>query len=466
MDQTVNIPFSYRLEPGDSSFQIDVSRSFLKNPNRLFNFQSVTVCPDYYSRHAFKLDMDSDRELNAVVSNNFNLEIQLDKNLFHASEESKAWGPTLTGASISAVLKSLNNYFEANKPAGFIFPAVVFDWFHINTLPKSVDSDAFHKSIAKELYGEEYNETKHSNWLPAVYREKTRLNNMIFPTKLKPELLEFIRIRMTVAPNVIVAFSNEDLPKALGFSDAQMPEKKNKQVQFANPLTNSLAPMVCFNAPTLTLASMTTKVHVYPQQTFVVSSTGVLKTTKQRERNPSLMVQDYNTPLSSLAATMNFNLSLEHDETNKKFKLVYPTAKGVVIHLRVPNYVGHKLGYGHVDLIKPSMTTVPYPQDVSSDNVEKMARTLVYDTGMVVVSLGQRGSQQTQQFSTTYMATLEPEYSGVLTTKHAMDMPKIQVTYFNPSLEFVLSRFSENNEPIPLDWKVGCYVRGTLIGKV
>lgn len=466
MDQTVNIPFSFRLEPGDSSFQIDVSRSFLNNPNRLFSFQSVTVCPDYYSRHAFKLDMDSERELNEVVSNNFDLEIQIDKNLFHSTEETKAWGPTLSNVSMNALLKSLNTYFDTNKPPGFIFPAVVFDWFHLSSLSKKGEADTFHQSLAKDLYGEEYNASIHSNWLPAVYQEKTKLNNMIFPTKIKPELADSIRIRMTISPNVTVAFSNDDLPKALGFSDTQMPQKKNKQYQFVNDLTNSLLPITCFKSPTMLLQAITTKIHVYPTQTKIVSPMGVLKTTKKRERNPAHMVQDYNAVINKLAATLNLNFSLEHDVSNKKFKLVYPSATGVLINLRVPNYVGHRLGYGHVNIITPSMTNGSYPDEVPNDDVEKMARTLVYDTGMVVVSLGQRGSQQTQQFSTTYMATLEPEYSGVLTTKCTSDMPKVQVTYFNPSLEFVLSRFSENNEPTPLDWKVGSYVRGTLVGKV
>lgn len=467
MDQTVNIPFSFRLEPGDSSFQIDVSRSFLNNPNRLFSFQSVTVCPDYYSRHAFKMDMDSERELNAVVSNNFSMEIQFDKNLYHQTDAAKAWAPTISNVSMNAVLKSLNSYFETNKPAGFIFPAVVFDWFHLSSLSKKGEADAFHQSLAKDLYGEEYDESKHSNWLPAIYREKTKLNNMVFPTKMKPEMASSIRIRMTISPNVTVAFSNEDLPNALGFSEAQMPQKKNKQFQFANTLPNSLLPITCFNTPTMVLQSMTTKVHVYPTQTKLVSQMGILKTTKKRERNPSEMVTDYNAVINNLAATMNLNISLEHDVANKKYKFVYPSATGVAVKFRVPNYIGHRLGYGHVDLITPSMTNGSYPQEVATgDDVEKLARTLVYDTGMVVVSLGQRGSQQTQQFSTTYMATLEPEYSGVLTTKCTSDMPRVQVTYFNPSLEFVLSRFSENNEPTPLDWKVGSYVRGTLIGKV
>ena len=67
MDQTVNIPFSHKLEPGDSEFTIEVLSRFRDNPNRLFGFSSVTLCPDYFSKKAYKLDMDSERELKAVV---------------------------------------------------------------------------------------------------------------------------------------------------------------------------------------------------------------------------------------------------------------------------------------------------------------------------------------------------------------------------------------------------------------
>lgn len=47
-----------------------------------------------------------------------------------------------------------------------------------------------------------------------------------------------------------------------------------------------------------------------------------------------------------------------------------------------------------------------------------------------------------------------------------MELPLVPVSQFRKQLTFVLSKFSERNQPTPLDWKVGAYVRGMLVGKV
>lgn len=459
MDQTVNIPFCHKLEPGDSEFTIEVLSRFRDNPNRLFGFSTVTLCPDYFSKKAYSLDMDSEKELQAVISNEFQYEVAYDKSVFDA----KPWASTAT--TLGTILQSINSHFEENKPEGCIFPAVVFDWFDILSLGRGIDSDQFHKEKAKTYYGEAYNETRHSNWLPVAYRDTTKLNNMIFPTK--PEAMADIRIRMTLSPNVTITFSNKDLPDALGIAATQLPEKVNKQYQFKNVLVNSLTPVRFLDPPKLDKLSISTKIHAYPTKTFVVSNLGTLKTTVDHERKPDLMAKEYSNNLRSLAFSLNLDIRLEHVAEEKKFKLLLPGSSGIQVNLRVPTYIGHKLGYGHVDKITNTMVNNPYPSDdTTGDPILSKAQVLVYDAGMVVVSLDERGSQQTHQFSTTFMAILEAHESGVLTTKPGIEMPRVPVSQFNKDMKFVLSRFNENNEPIPLGWKDGAYIRGVLVGKV
>lgn len=459
MDQTVNIPFCHKLEPGDSEFTIEVLSRFRDNPNRLFGFSTVTLCPDYFSKKAYALDMDSEKELSAEVLNEFHFEVEYEKAVF----DSRAWNSTAT--SMGSLLQSINTHFEQTKPEGCIFPAVVFDWFDILSLGRNIDSDTFHMGKASAYYGEAYNEAKHGNWLPLAYRDKTKLNNLQFPTK--PEAMADIRIRMTLSPNVMVTFSNKDLPDALGITETQLPEKVNKQYQFKNTLINSLYPVRFLNPPKFDKLAISTKVHAYPTKTFVVSNLGTLKTTVEHERKPELMAKDYNNNLRSLAFTINLDIRLEHVTEEKKFKIIFPASPGIRVNLRVPTYIGHKLGYGHSDVIKSSMTNGSYPaDDVTSEPILSKAQVLVYDAGMVVVSLDERGSQQTHQFSTTFMAILEAHESGVLTTKPGIEMPRVPVSQFNKDMKFVLSRFNENNEPIPLGWKDGAYIRGVLVGKV
>jgi len=191
-----------------------------------------------------------------------------------------------------------------------------------------------------------------------------------------------------------------------------------------------------------------------------------LVTTKERERKPNLLVADYNNSINALAKTLNLELSLVHEASEKKFRLVYPDVSGMAINLRVPPYISHRLGFGHVTVIRPSMKSESYPEEIEISNVEALAKVLVYDTGMVVVGLDQQGSKQTYQFTNTVMAIMESDNAGVMTTKPGIEYLRVPVSYFNPNLEFVLSKFNENNEPIPLNLKVAAYIRGLLVGKV
>ena len=465
MDQTVNIPFSIRLEAEESKFSIDVDKKFTNNPNRLFSFSTVTLTPDYYSQQAFKLNLDSDDELNAKVESEFNIEVEYYKNVYLA----KSYTSSSVAQSIGTIIANINKFYATHKPEGMLFPPIVFDWCHVNALSADVDAVTFYKENAKELYGEDYNEAKHRNALPNDFQnnkfEVKGLNDFKFPTNAA--VMDFIRIRMMIAPHVKVAFSNDELPLALGFSDLQMPHRKKGQYNVENPFTHFVSTLVCHNKPSITPQVYTTKVSLYPNISHVTSDTGILATTKGRERKPELLAQDYSTIISKMAKTMFLNIKLEYMTDQKQFKFVVPTAPGLIVSLRVSPYVATLLGYGHVDLITPS-TKTPKAQstEVPFSDVETLSKVLVYDTGMVVVSLDQQGSQQTHQFTNTVMAILDTDNAGILTTKPGLEFSRVPVSPFNSNLEFVLYKYSEANQPIPLGWKVGSYIRGLLVGKV
>lgn len=404
MEQTVNIPFNIRLEAGDSSFTLDLSDVALHHPKLRYGFTTVTLCPDYYSSQAFKLDMDSDRELKEQITNPFTIEVEFDRSAF----DERTWIPSATAIDMNALLKTLNTHFEMNKPKGCVFPLVAFDWIHVNSLTAGNDSAQFHQNLAEDFYGEPYNATKHSNNLPTFYRNLMNLNNLVFPTQSK--LLDFVRIRMTMAMNTTVAFSNTELPEALGFSELQIPARVNKQIPFVNPSITNFHRLVCHSPPKFPAQIYTTRIHLYPSNKTIVSPTGTLKTTKERERKHDLMAIDYSKAIEDLAKSINLQFTLTHDAANKKFTFVFPDNRAIRLTLVVPTYIGHVLGYGHVSAIQSKMSNVAYPTDVDIADVEKTARVLVYDAGLVVISLDETSSQQTYQFTNTFMALLEPEF--------------------------------------------------------
>lgn len=130
----------------------------------------------------------------------------------------------------------------------------------------------------------------------------------------------------------------------------------------------------------------------------------------------------------------------------------------------VSTTLASQLGFGPVEQITPQMT----PQVVEKeDKLQERALALVLDTRMVVVNLEQSASQQNFHFKKTLMAILEPDSLGIMSTKrNGMSLPRVPVSYYNPTLEFVLHRFDELGKPINLEWKVGGHIQGVLSGTV
>lgn len=457
MNQTVNIPFSIRLGPEDTAFNITVDNKFLDNPNRQFGFATVTLTPDYYSQQAFKLDLDSTDELKAPVTEEFSLETLYDESAFDV----KPYPPSSVSQTVGSLLKNVNAHFERHKPEACIYPLAVFDWIHVSAL-SAQNAEEFYQSKVDDLYLEKQDENT-GQFLPDVFKGKFNLNNRAFPTN--PNILRLIRTRLTLAPNVTIAFSNTNLPLAFGFSPQQLRHSFKTQIRLTNNSHVEFKTLICQNAPSSEKSIYSTKIHLYPSFKFVVLNKQLV-TTKERERKVVNMASDYGEIFKKSANLLNLKLSLELDATQKKFKFIFPEGTKIKMSIKMPPFIAYKLGYGHVNSITLDSVNLPYPEESEISNVDSIAKVLVYDTGMVVVSLDQLGSQQTHQFTNTVMAILESDPAGIMTTKPGLEFARVAVSPFNPTMEFVLYKYNENNQPIPLGWKVGSYVRGLLVGKL
>lgn len=458
MDQTVNIPFSIRLEPGHSTFKIEVDKKYTDNPNRLFGFSTVTLAPDFYNQQAFKLDLDSEEELKATISHDFQIEVAMEQHVY----DSKKYAPPTATKTVAAIIKTINTHFVNNQPEGAKHPPIVIDWVDLSTLGMSPEDRGVHiRSYGNFIYGEPFGD-KHIKALPQVWGDVDYLNHYAFPSN--PTAYENTRIRINMAPGASITFSNMNMLKSFGFSENQIQDLKKPK--FSNPHFTFLTAIA--NKPIVAgLDTFNTVVHAYPESTNArLSETFTLTTTKQRERKPELLAEDFSAVFQKAGESCNIKLFLEYDDTNHQFKIVFPSDPKIKVAIRVPPYIGHKLGYGHVTKITPDSEVSASIAEVQLKDVEKVSRVQAFDTGMVIISLDQIGSQQTYKFTNTFMALLESDFGGYMTTKMGIEWPRVAVSPFNSVLEFVISRYSETNAPIPLGWKTGAYVRGLLVGKV
>ena len=301
------------------------------------------------------------------------------------------------------------------------------------------------------------------------------LNNCVFPTVNDPEYIKWVRMRMWVAPNTMITFSNHNLPSTMGFLEHQIPAKSKKgQIEYTNIGTEKYRLWQGHSAPSFDVPTekvKATKIHSYTANTTILSPTVNLTTIKKKERDPELLAADYSKVISALGKRMNVFMNLEYNAALKKFKVVYPTNPNISIRMFVPVQVLGQLGYdpsqGSSDCIAQTDTPDPVNPTVDTEDLEKKAKALVYDTGMLAVDVEEQTSHLSSHSGTFLMATLHPRDDGTLRNRvYLWDVPRVQVSNTNPDLRFVLYRFDDENRRLSLGWPVGAYVFGTLNGRV
>jgi len=473
MSSDVVISFRSRIEAGESTFMVPVQRKFVDQPNRRFGLESITLMPEYQNTQAYAYKLDSIAELESKTRNPIQLEVVYGANYFQ-KEEKKTWSYLTRWVRINEILLSLNQFYDQNKPPGTLYPAVFFDWVHLLSFDEGETIRDYQRSTAEDAYGEAFSEEKHNNWLPPSLVKFEQFNTCVFPTADNEEYLDDIRIRMWVAPNTKITFSNQELPLALGLNESQIPEKtKRGQIEFENTNVFEYKRYFAMDSPLinpLVDKLRGVKVNAYVSNSYVLSSVAVLETNKQRERDPTLLCEDYAVTVKNLASSINLVMSLEYNKNNsKKFTFNYPANENISVKVYLPNVVLKQLGFDTSmgEYILPTSVSSQVLGEIVIDEYEKKALALVYDTGMVTIDLYEQHSQLSSHSGNTLMATLHPKKDGTLRNRiHFNDVPRVHVSSTNPDMKFVLYRFDDNNKKFYLGWPVGAYIFGTLTGKV
>lgn len=477
MSDDVTITFRSRIEVGESMFLVPVRKKFVNPPHRLFGFESITLMPEYQNTQAFAYKLDPKSELETPVKYPIQLEINYNANYYN-KEDGLAkinWSYLTSQTDIGTILASINQYFDKNKPPGTYLPPVFFDWLHLESLDEDQTIRGYCEENAEIIYGEAFDPAKHAIWLPTSLAQfDNNFNNCIYPTLQNEMFLEDVRLRMWVAPNTTITFSNQSLPLALGFIPSQIPPKNKKgQIQYVNTDVTDYVMYPPYDSPTLDLPVADlrgSKMHCYTTANTVVSPPGYLETVKEREKNPELLHTDYANSIAEIGKMMNVYLSLEFDiAREKRFSFKYPNNANISIRINVPSSVMRQLGFDPADgeWISQKAVAKPISTSVDTEDLEKKALALVYDSGMLAVDLYQQNSQLSSHSGNTLMATLHPKKDGTLRNRIYYDqVPRVQVSSNNPDLKFAIYRFDDDNIKHPLGWPVGAYVFGTLTGKV
>lgn len=474
MSEPVNILFHLYLRAGESSFNVELPRKFLDDPNSRFGFEAVTLMPEYQNIQAFAYKLDSKTELELPIVNPLQLQVTYGPN-YHSKEEGKTWSYSSSQTRLDAVLLSINQHFDLNRPAGTCFPSVFFDWFHLDSLETEETVREYSIKTAEDAYGETFDPTKHATWLPASLASMTSMNNCVFPSTNNAEYLADTRIRMWIAPNTTITFSNANLPLVLGFEEASIPPKTQRgQIAFVNEDVTEFKQIILFGAPTVTnlpIANLkNSNMNSYTTKNTIVSPQEQLVTQKQHEKNPVKLLDDYAPVIKNLGKCMNLLMDLEYDEAvTKKFKVVFPSNPNIAVSLLLPIHVMRQMGFdpSRGEYIDQKSTASSISGTLDTTELAKKALALVYDTGMVAVDLAdERDCMNTYSgnFNMTYLFC-QPDATMRNQNNLHCDVPRVHVSSRNKELKFFLYRFDDLNRKYMLDWPVGAYIYGLLSSK-
>jgi hypothetical protein len=452
--------FHVQLEPGQTKFQVPRPPACKGNRNVKYSFECIRLTPDFYSRQAtlYKMDPALEEAINYEAKFTFNY-----FDTFYNGTEYTLFSQT---KKIGDLVQSINSHFDTFKPTGQKSAPFFIDWEYPGANSTELSEVEFYQASAILFYNENYDETKHWNGLPESARNIEGANNFLFPTTSDRDLLSQILLRLWIAPNTTVSFSSDNILHALGMK-ALGPRGKMNRYQFENDSSTEYRCVNIWDAPELQIipGSSRSKIYLSPTADQIGSYPFRLSTTRQREINNGHLAEDLNKTLSLEAAKHNISFGLKFEESEKTFKFAFPENPGlkIVIKLQVP--LVYRLGYGLRERIRKEDEASPMATDVNQE-LDKKARTLVFDTGMTIITMDNTGNNYTLGFNDEMMSVLYPKDPGVLESH-----PNVRPDIYPPNtgtneLTFSIWRFSENCSPIPISWNTGGYLDGVLVGIV
>ena len=463
----VHVPFRLAVPEGKSTFTIMLPREFVHD--RQFYFADLSLAPDYYNTKSAQDGMDTDQELDSIITHQMYITSLSDKdNLFPDIYELKQI------MSIPNYVKEVNAFFENHKPEGIKHSVIFYDWIDTAQAESGMNLDEYIQASAPVFYGEAYNPAKHYNTLPLSIRELTKsypINNYLYPTSNDVMVIERTRWRMWLGANTSTAFSTDVQLKAMGFSEGQIGKRKTQKRQFIFDNLNLGYDMLQAETnPGDGFPSAKATIRVQTQNETFVSDPITFTTTVRDLLNNTKIEAKVKNALAIVCENSNYNITFIYKEDTKTFNFIFPENLHLKLTLNVSIELASMLGYYTKDKINKADVPNPRPDTIDVKEAGELSRTLAFDTGLVIVEVENIASNTTSGINNQFMASLYPNESGILTlSSTCYNPPTIKIPSFMTGssivpLTFRLSRFIQDYTLTPLVWKTGAFVNGELRG--
>ena len=471
----VDTPFRIQIPSGESSFVLHVPKVFRKNREFFFNY--VEFYGDFFSKQAAELDLDIDDQLDE--------EITFDTHLYCTFLEDDTLYPNTfippnTITTTSDLASAYNTFFELNKQEGVISLGSFIDWTDERFLDQTeFNLEEWVEMMAMNYYDETYKPEKHAHRLPPSAEKIPGANSFLFPTVLTQDNLDNIGFRLNFAPNLSAYFSTDAHLKDMGFKSEQIgPRTGRNQFKMGN-LNNEYYDSIFSEATIkdkLSAKASDFKVSLkLNTKNYLTSVTPIIM-----KRRDTFSIENYTKPINDMFTHMgektNFRMSLQFNETEKKFTFMFPTfEKFKFLTLVLEPDLSEKLGFGLItDINRQNATGNPVKDESDLTTAREKSSALGRDTGPVLITYDDNSSNTTSGTSYRTMAILYPSsHDGIMQLSSA-DVCNFPVTMRIPNfltdskefvdLRFKLYRFLDNKTLVPLVWKCGAIIQGNFKG--
>lgn len=459
----VFIPFRELIPRGSNEFNIQVPQEWAKSYD--FYFSDIQLVPDYYSHEAAQFDLDPDVELDTTTVYQFRVEAQYkDPKAVNPLPFEYPKGKTTP----SQFIKSFNDHFETNKHPQQKFTPCFIDWDNFDRNPTEATI-----ADAETYYNMGYDASIHSNALPKSVRDLKGVNNSVFPTTTNPLALEMVRVRLNVAPQSMLVFSNDSHINNLGFSVRDIGGRKGHRQFFIYNMDDEWKQVTALiKPPTEFEATHPIKVWSHPIQNKIIGPLVSVVISLKDYLDHAALVKKLNQAFKKAADVINVEFAIMYNQTKQKFEFMYPSDSNMLINIFMEGTMATRLGYPFVkyitqDMIPEMVLAKPDISDISSK-----AKSLCMDTGMINVFLDDVPTNTVKGDNGFLMADLYPDPMGVMKMSmycFSPPMARVSTHLAGPqntiTARFHLSRVYETGTLAPFVWKTNAYIFGSLRGQ-
>jgi hypothetical protein len=498
------------VEVGKSSFAVSVPRSWstIQLPSgetlrREFKFTELNITPGFYSQRASVLGVDSDSNIEVIDENEelslrFSIGYDCLESLYFAERINGVWGenPFDAGTSnftLQEFVDSFNAKFASSVPAGFVTSPVFLDWVDLGWYNSARGTPDRHQQRAhtagdqthafavdpaenvgffRETYygiAETDDLAPFEGALPASVRKMTGVNNYLLPTNPNNDL----RIRIHIAPNTTLSFSANFHLESLGFVSNTRGVQRRIHLVNSAVAGNNYIIFTGSRVPLARILKTPGKIYVKPTRLSHSFGEGIVKFPAGTFSENWPVNRVISAALDSYLLTTGMSFpKLRYNSELSKFRFEYPPNDRLSIFVECDPRLSERLGFGPLARVTPRVVSSVMRDGTSKIEAEILAKALVFDAGMCLVTLDETYSNDTYGLDDFSMTTLWPTDSGTfhMSDKFSRSAFLPSVVSSNPQnlieLTFTVSTLASKSVRMPLNWPVSFCVEGTLEGNV